>query len=403
MTTHRPTILQIIPKLDTGGAERSVVEVAEGIVKGGGRAIVLAEGGRLVDALTAAGGEWIQFPAASKNPLQMARNARGIAKLASAQGVDVIQAESRAPAWSALSAARSSGVPFVTTFHGAYSEKNAVKKFYNSVMVRSAAVIANSRFTAGLIRARYGTPADRVHLIYRGIDVGKFDPASVGAERVAAMRAAWNVSPGDRVILVAARLSPIKGHEALIRAVASMTDRPADLVIVFAGDAQGRDAYRNKLAQLIADHGLQAVFRIVGHVDDMPAAYGASWAAFAGSVVTETFGLVVAEALAMGCPVIGTDLGAPKEIIAEPRNSAERTGWLVPPQNDAAYQSALRDVLQLTPRERAAIGARARSHVCKHFSVAVMQSKTLALYDRLLGSHLERTFNSGTAPGVTDA
>lgn len=395
MTTHRPTILQIIPKLDTGGAERSALEVAEGIVKGGGRALVLAEGGRMVEALRSAGGEWIDFPAASKNPIQMARNARAIAEIAHAQSADLIQAESRAPAWSALYAARKCGVPFITTFHGAYSEKNAVKKFYNSVMVRSDAVIANSQFTADLIKARYGTPADQIRLIHRGIDVRKFDPAAVSRERIAAMRAAWGVRQADRVILLAARLSPIKGHEAVIGAIAGMTDRPDDLAIVFAGDAQGRDAYRNKLQQQIAGHGLQNVIRLAGHVDDMPAAYAASWAAFAGSVVTETFGLVVAEALAMGCPVIGTDLGAPREIILPPSGAAGRIGWLVPPNDMAAYQKALRDVLQLTPSERAAIGARGRAHVCRNFSVPVMQSKTLALYDELLGSNLARTLNAG--------
>lgn len=397
MTTHRPTILQIIPKLDTGGAERSALEVAEGIVKGGGRALVLAQGGRLTENLQAAGGEWIDFPAASKNPIQMARNARAIAKIARAQSVDLIQAESRAPAWSALYAARACGVPFVTTFHGAYSENNAVKKLYNSVMVRSDAVIANSQFTADLIKARYGTPDGRIRLIHRGIDVDKFDAAAVSPERIAAMRTAWGVQPSDRVILLAARLSPIKGHEPLVRAVAAMPDRPDDLAVVFAGDAQGRESYRDKLEQLIREHRLETVVRIAGHVEDMPAAYAASWAAFAGSIVTETFGLVVAEALAMGCPVIATGLGAPREIMQPLLEADGRTGWLVPAQDITAYQQALREVLQLTPPERAAIGARARAHVCRNFSVAAMQSKTLALYDDLLGSGLARAFNAGAA------
>lgn len=396
MTTHRPTILQIIPKLDTGGAERSALEVAEGIVKGGGRALVLAEGGRMVGALKAAGAEWVEFPAASKSPIQMLRNARAIAKIAREQSVDIIQAESRAPAWSAYYAARQCGLPFLTTFHGAYSEKNAFKKLYNSVMVRSRAVIANSQFTADLIKARYGTPPERVRLIHRGIDIGRFDPAQVSAGRIAAMRDAWGVRPSDRVILMAARLSPIKGHEALIHALAGMSGRPSGLAVVFAGDAQGRDSYRLRLEQLIKHHGLENVVRIAGHVEDMPAAYAASWAAFAGSIVTETFGLVVAEALAMGCPVIGTDLGAPREIIRVPAHGGERTGWLVPPQDMHAYRKALREVLELTPLERDAIGARAREHISNNFSVAVMQSKTLALYDELLGSGLARTFNAKT-------
>ena len=79
-----------------------------------------------------------------------------------AEGVDLIHARSRAPAWSALWAARRAAVPFVTTYHGAYNETNALKKLYNSVMARGDVVIANSRYTADLIASRYATPRERL-------------------------------------------------------------------------------------------------------------------------------------------------------------------------------------------------------------------------------------------------
>ena len=144
----RPTILQIIPRLDTGGAELSLVEMVEAVVRAGGRALALAEpGGRLGARVTAAGGELVPFPAAAKNPLTMLANARAIVRLVRAQGGDLIHARSRAPAWSALLAARRVRVPFVTTYHGAYGETNAAKRFYNGVMARGDVVIANSGYT----------------------------------------------------------------------------------------------------------------------------------------------------------------------------------------------------------------------------------------------------------------
>ena len=86
MAQSRPTILQIIPHLDTGGAELSAVEIAAAVVRAGGRALVLAEPGRLAPEVVAAGGEVVPFPAATKNPLRMLANARAIARLVAQRG-----------------------------------------------------------------------------------------------------------------------------------------------------------------------------------------------------------------------------------------------------------------------------------------------------------------------------
>lgn len=182
MPKDRPTILQIIPQLDAGGAELSVVEIAGAVARAGGRALVLAESGRLAASIEAAGGEVMPFPAATKNPLRILANARSIARIATREGVDLIHARSRAPAWSALMAARRLGVPFVTTYHGAYNETNAVKRFYNSVMARGDATIANSHYTARLIADRYGTPPARLVVIHRGVDTARFDPERIAPE-----------------------------------------------------------------------------------------------------------------------------------------------------------------------------------------------------------------------------
>src|SRR5205807_1428328 len=132
------------------------------------------------------------------------------------QGVDLIHARSRAPAWSALLAARRAGVPFVTTYHGAYAETNAAKRFYNGVMARGDVVIANSVYTADLIAGRYGTARQRIAVIHRGVDIHQFDPARVAPERVAALRARWGADDATRVILQAARLTGWKGQSVLI-------------------------------------------------------------------------------------------------------------------------------------------------------------------------------------------
>jgi glycosyltransferase involved in cell wall biosynthesis len=393
----RPTILQIVPQLDAGGAELSAVEIAEAVVMSGGRALVLAESGRLTERIMTAGAEAIPFPAATKNPLQLLTNARAIRRMAAALGVDLIHARSRAPAWSGLLAARRAGVPFVTTYHGAYNETNALKRLYNGVMARGDVVIANSRYTADLIASRYGTPRERLEVIHRGVDAAAFDPEAVSRDRIAALREDWAVQPEQRVILQAARLTRWKGQVPLIEAAARLhqAGRLQNAVIVLAGDAQGREAYVQALHAHIRSHDLQGRVLLAGHVKDMAAAYLAAHVTVVASTEPEAFGRTAIEAAALGCPVIATNIGAPPEtVLAQPVVPAEQTtGWLVPPGDSDGLAKALTAALNLPPLERSAMAERARRHVLARFTIEAMQRRTLAVYDRLLGTELENRFN----------
>jgi glycosyltransferase involved in cell wall biosynthesis len=404
---NRPTILQIVPHLDTGGAELSAVEIAAAIVRAGGRALVLAEpGGRLAVRITDAGGEVMPFPAAAKSPLALLRNAAAIARLIAEEMVDLVHARSRAPAWSALIAARRARVPFVTTYHGAYGETNAAKRLYNSVMARGDVVIANSRYTADLIAQRYGTDRGRMEVIHRGIDPNVFAPDRIGPERVAALREKWGVTPGERVILQAARLTAWKGQSVLIDAAARLEagGRLGNAVVVLAGDAQGRNTYAQALKARVAEAGLGSRVRLVGHVEDIAAACLAAHVAVVASTQPEAFGRATIEAQAMGAPVIATAIGAPPEtVLAEPAVPPDAiTGWLVPPDDAAALADRLAQALALPAPERAALAGRARSHVVAQFTVEAMQRRTLAVYDRLLATVLERRFKSSVSEQIPE-
>ena len=392
MAEKRPTILQIIPELDTGGAELSTIEIAEAIERAGGRAIVLSEGGRLVQRLRDTGAELRFFAAATKSPFRMLWNARRIARMVKRDGIDLVHARSRAPAWSTLLAARRADVPFVTTYHGAYNERSPIKWLYNSVMARGDVVIANSHYTADLIRMRYGTPLARLQVIYRGVDDRWFDPAKVEEQRVNALRKEWAVPPGARVILNAARLTRWKGQSVLIEAAKLMREQGklAGAVVVLAGDPQGRDGYQRQLEREADNAGLSEHVRIVGHVDDMPAAFLAAHVAVIASIEPEAFGRAAAEAQMMGAPVIATDIGAPPETVKSASRvpADEATGWLVPANDAGRLAEALAAALALTAEERARMGAHARAHVASNFSLEGMKQQTLKVYDGLLGTHL---------------
>jgi glycosyltransferase involved in cell wall biosynthesis len=389
------TILQVVPRLDAGGSELATIEITQALSRAGASALVATEGGRMAEEVGNAGGEIVALPVASKSPFTILANIGRLARLIRDRKVDLVHARSRAPAWSALLAARRTGKPLVTTYHGAYGEVGPFKATYNSVMAKGDRVIANSRYTASVIEARDATAKDRIRVIYRGVDQSVFDPAAVEAKAVDALRTAWDVPPSVKIVLHAARLTSIKGQRDLIAAAALANAEGAlrNAVMILAGDAPGRDAYREELIGLITRHGLGGKVRLVGHCQEMPAAYLASQVAVTTSTVPETFGRTSAEAQAMGCPVIVPDLGAlPETIIAQGQGQAGFTGWLFPPRDIASLASRIGRVLALTPAERGAIGVRAREHVAANFTLAQMQGATLAVYDELLGTDLGERF-----------
>ena len=377
-----PAVLQIVPALSAGGAERTTIDIARALVESGFRALVASEGGRLEWELTAAGGELIRMPVASKAPLTILRNASAIAALIRRQNVVLVHARSRAPAWSALIAARRTGIPFVTTYHGFYNAKGRWKRWYNSVMARGDAVIANSEWTARHILSAYRFQPKRLTIIPRGMDLHQFDPGSVGPERVQALRDWWLAKEGERVILLPGRLTRWKGQLVFVRALAYMKREgrlPQGVRAVIAGDAQGRELYVREILDAIARDGLQDVVALSNHVTDMPAAYLAADIVVSASTDPETFGRVPPEAAAMGRPVIATDHGGVRETV----RSGE-TGLLVKPRSGRALAEGLVDLLARTPEELAAMGAKGRAHIQANYTVERMCADTLAIYRELL-------------------
>jgi glycosyltransferase involved in cell wall biosynthesis len=380
------TVLQIIPTLVTGGAERTTIDVAAALAARGDRALVASEGGRLVDELTSVGGEFVRMPVSWKNPVALLTNARRIATILESERVDIVHARSRAPAWPSLIAARRTGIPLVTTYHGIYAETNPIKRFYNSVMVRGAGVIANSRATAELIRARYGTPPEKITIIPRGTDLRRFDVSKVDPERRNRMRQSWGIDRDKQIVLNLARLTGWKGQRVLIEAAAlPPLSQRADAIIVLAGHAQGRDDYVRELETLAEARGQAGRVRVVGHVEDAPAAYALADVVVMASIEPEGFGRTAVEAAAMGLPVVATRLGAtPETVLAPPAvGDADRTGWLVAPGDAEGLSAAVDAALSLSDEDRGRLALRSRRHA-GNFATEAMQRATLDLYDRLL-------------------
>lgn len=378
-------VLQVIPELDAGGAERTTLEVAEAVIREGGRALVASAGGRLEGELAGLGGELIRMPVASKNPFTLWRNTQRLAEVIRREGVDIVHARSRAPAWSAKWACDRTAAHFVTTYHGTYNARSALKRRYNSVMARGELVIANSEFIRDHIAHEHPFAAARVRVIPRGVDLAAFDPSTVEPDRVAALRRAWGLDAdaSGAVLLLPARLTAWKGQREAIRALGIIraegeVDMPR---LVLVGDAQGRQAYVGELEALAASEGVADRVLIVGHCSDMPAALTLADVVLTPSVEPEAFGRAAAEAGAMERPVIAADHGGAREVVLH-----GETGWRVRPGDPAALGAAMAGALSLTPDDRTALGRRARRHVVGKFSAASLQASTLRVYHEVLNS-----------------
>jgi glycosyltransferase involved in cell wall biosynthesis len=377
------TVLQVLPALGQGGGvERGTVEVAAAIVEAGGRALVASAGGPQVHELTRVGAEHVTLPLASKNPVVMYANVGRLRRLIREQAVNIVHARSRAPAWSAYYATRAAGIPFVTTFHGTYARQNWAKRRYNSVMAKGERVIAISSFIGGHVRQMYGVPAERIRVIPRGVDLARFDPALVSAERVADLAGAWRLADGLPVAMLPGRLTRWKGQTVFIDAIERLGRR--DLRCLLVGADQGRRGYREELEAMVESRNLGEIVRIVDHCPDMPAAYMLTDLVVSASTDPEAFGRVVAEAQAMGRPVVATDHGGAKETVVE-----GETGWLVPPGDAAALAAAIDRALRLSPGERQVLSAKAVAHVHSRFTRQLMCQKTLDVYNEVLAGRAE--------------
>ncbi|MHA1152308.1 MAG: glycosyltransferase family 4 protein [Alphaproteobacteria bacterium] len=373
----RPVVLQVLPRLITGGAERGAVDIAVTLAETGGTSLVASEGGPMEYELKRGGVPHIKLPLASKNPLVIHRNIGRLVSVIEEHDIDIVHARSRAPAWSALSAAKRTGRHFVTTFHGTYEAGSPIKRYYNAVMVKGERVIANSEFIARHIREVYKIDPGRIRVIRRGVDLDRFDPERVSAERVIQLANRWRLSDGVPVVMLPGRLTRWKGHTVLIEALAALGD--LELLCVIVGSDRGRAAYRGELEKLIARNDLGGRVFLPGHCDDMPAAYMLADVVVSASTEPEAFGRVVSEAQAMGCPVVASDHGGAREQVV-----GNRTAFLYPPSDAAELAAMIRKALALNASERERLAEEARAHVLANFDKRHMCAATLALYREIL-------------------
>ena len=369
------TVLQMLPDLESGGVERGTLELGDFLVRKGHRSMVVSGGGRMVPQLEKQGSRHMAMPVGKKTPQSLLCIPR-LRRLIMGQGVHILHLRSRVPAWigylTLKTLPKDRRPRMVTTFHGFYSINP-----FSAIMAKGERVIAVSKIISDHVQAHYGVPGARIRIIHRGFDPLEFDPKGMPPQRMNLLKAQWGLSEtGPPVILMPARITRLKGHDVFIRSLGRITHLP--WVAILAGDLDDNRPYAAELQYQIEQLKLDHRIKLVGHCDDMPAALGLANVVVSASSKPESFGRIAIEAQAMGKPVIATAHGGSLETVQD-----QRTGWLVPPGDEAAFASTLSHALS-HPELRRAYGEKGYQWVRQRFTVENMCRTTLDVYGELI-------------------
>lgn len=381
------TILQLVPALSDDPAGHAAVDIALTLLQSGARAIVAGEDGPLVGELRAFGGEWLPMPNDTFNPLRIRSNANRLAGLIAGDRIDIVHAQSAGAAWSAIAATHRMPVFLVTSFPDRLSTNSWPGTSFQGSLARGDRVIAPSSYVSRAMIERYKIPSERITVIPRSVDTARFSPAAVSADRIAAMRRAWGVLPQLRIVLITGRIAPWNGQMSMIEAARLLVgggDR--NVAFVFAGEDRGQTGYARALRRRAAQDGIDTLCRMVGHCADMPAALATADVVVVPALEPPLSGRDVAQAQALGRPVVATSVGVlPENVLCPPRMSNElRTGWLVRPGNVSELARAVAAALALDPTSYEALGARARQFAEFVFSPQSVAEAIRGVYTSLL-------------------
>lgn len=370
-------VLQVLPALISGGVEREVMDIAEGLVLNGYKSLVASSGGVLVSSLCQQGSQHFTLPLNSKNPLVIISNIFRLAKIVKENKVDIIHAQSRAPAWSAYFASKISKCHFITTIHGAHSIDNLFKRIYNSIMCKGEKIICVSEFIALYAKENYKFNHNNLEVIHCGTNIKKFDYEAVDKQRIANLACRLRLNTDKPIITLPGRLTRGKGHLLLLEAIKKLPLH--SVTCLFVGDDTGHLKYREELQDKIYQYNLQDDVIITSNVNDMPAIYALSDIVTCISTKPESFGLISIEAQAMGRMVIVSNLGGIRETIID-----KKTGWIIEPGNVEELVKVISEIIKMNVKERIEIANSAKKHIESKFSLEKMNKSIIRIYNSIL-------------------
>ena len=377
-------VLQVIPRLGYGGAETGCYDLAHYLPENECTSYIVTSGGELLKFVNKKKVKIIKLPVHSKNPILMILNFIFLTFIILYFNISIVHARSRAPAWSCFLATIVTRRKFVTTFHGTYNFESPIKKFYNSVMVRSDLIIAGSNFIFSHINknyAKYLTKKKKFLVIFRGINIDYFNQDTITEKEEDDLVSEWGIKKDKKIIIMPGRLTQWKGQETFLEAL-MLTNRNLgyeSFYGIILGSDQGRNVYKKKLIRLSQQFRLNNHVKFINHCAKMSLAYKISNLIVSASTEPEAFGRVSVEAQAMEKPIIASDIGGSNETIIN-----DKTGFLFEAGNAEALSKKIIEALKLDESILKSMGIEGRKNIIKKFNVDKMCFSTYSEYKKLL-------------------
>ena len=377
-------VLQVIPKLGYGGAETGCYDIAHYLPENNCKSFIVTSGGELIKFIDKKKVKLIRLPVQSKNPLLIFFNSIILIGIILYYNITIVHARSRAPAWSCLFATKLTRRKFVTTFHGTYNFNGNIKKFYNSVMVRSDLIIAGSNFIFSHIKENYSEflkSTKKFLVIFRGINIDYFDASTKLENDEKKLLQKWEINKEKKIILMPGRLTSWKGQQLFIDAINQVKIELGYEAFhaVILGSEQGRDLYKKKLIRLCEQYRLTNQIKFIEHCEDMALAYKVSDIVVSPSIEPEAFGRVAVESQSMEKLIIASNIGGSNETIIN-----EKTGFLFESGNAQSLSKKIIRAITMDETSLKLIGKEGRNNVIKKFNVEKMCFSTYSEYKRLL-------------------
>lgn len=376
--------LQLVPAMEQGGVERGVVEVNRALVNAGWENVVVSSGGRLLEQIAADGGRSVVMDVKSKNPLTFLSRSASLRRLLEQERPDVVCAHSRVPAWLFLAANRKLGIKWITFAHGA----NSVSA-YSKVMTFGDLVVTPSNFIADYLKANYGVPNGKIRVIPRAIDRERFDVDQLDAHFVDAKRTEWGLA-GRFTVMGVGRITQLKGYDTLIRAVNEANAR-ADggrrFKLVLVGEAEERRKdVEVSLRDLVKSLNMEEDVVFAGNQQKIAECLSLTDVLVSSNTTKpEAFGRSMAEALAMGTPVVAKAFGGAKDIVEDGVNGA-----LVPaetPPGSREIKAFADAIIKVSGMKFGDL----RAAALEKFSFDLMIERTMRVYRELTAPSFLRT------------
>ena len=378
-------VLQVIPKLGYGGAETGCYDLAHFLPEHNCKSFLITSGGELLKFIDKKKVKVFRLPVQSKNPVIILLNIVLISFIILLYNIDIVHARSRAPAWSCLFATKITFRKFVTTFHGTYNFSNKIKKFYNSVMVRSKLVIAGSNFIFSHINENYAdfflNNKRKLLVIFRGINTSYFNPQKISSIKIDKFLNDHKIDRNKFIILLPGRLTSWKGQKIFIEAIKLITERENTQLLqgIILGNDQGRNVYKKKLLGLVDQYRLQKMIKFIDHCKEMPVAYRIANLVCSCSIEPEAFGRVSVEAQSMEIPIVASNIGGSKETIVK-----DKTGFLFKSGDSRDLAHKIIMVMEKDYNSLKLLGFEGRKNVMKKFDVDKMCQTTFTEYKKLI-------------------